>query len=204
MLMEHDHEKLWDAAIFLAEHDRLSEMEPIIKVLLGETLNTLEKPTYVIHQLDIALSSIDSTEDLSHLKTLETTIKQYMKAGDLQSAHKVLIEYISAVAVNRNDIIASLLSFNPESIQDSDEAIEGFYRVGEVAKKLGVSTQTVKRHCEEGRFPGATKTPGGHWRIPKSLFRTTDEQDAKAEKTLRRLDEKNRAGGEVDDEFNLI
>jgi hypothetical protein len=204
MLLERDQEKLWDAALFLAEHDRFTEMEPIIKVLISETLDTLEKPVYVVRQLEIALASIDSSDDLAQLRSLEATIKSHVKAGDLQAAHRVFIDYISTVAENRNDIIASLLSLNTESLPDSDSEIEGFYRVGEVAKKQGVSTQTVKRHCEEGRYAGAKKTPGGHWRIPKSLFRTTDEQDAKAEETLRRLDEKNRTGGEVEDEFNLL
>lgn len=205
MLLERDQKKLWDAALFLMEHDRLNEIEPIIKVLLSETLNTLDKPIDAVRQLEIAIANIDSPDDLARLRSLESTIKKHVKNGDLQAAHKILIEYISTVAVNTNDILASLLSFTPESFQDSDANMnEGYYRAGEVARKMGVSTQTIKRHCEEGRFPGAKKTPGGHWRIPKTLFRTTDEQDIEAEEILRRLDEKNRLGGEVDDEFNLL
>lgn len=204
MLMERDQEKLWDAALFLVEHDRLSEMEPIIKVLLSEVLNALDKPLNVIQQLEIALANINSADDLLRLRGLEASIRNYAKGGDLKAAHRTLIDYISTLAENRNDIIASLLSLTPEPVEEPDADKEGFYRVGEVAKKLGVSTQTVKRHCEEGRFLGAKKTPGGHWRIPKTLFRTTEEQDKKAEETLRRLDKKNRAGGEADDEFNLI
>jgi excisionase family DNA binding protein len=187
MLMERDQEKLWDGALFLVEHDRFSEMEPIIKVLLSETLKVLEKPVNMVRQLEIDLANIDSPDDLAHLKSLESAIKKHANVGDLRAAHIVLIDYISTVAENRNDIIASLLLLSPQSLQESDPETNGYYRVGQVAKKLGVSTQTVKRYCEEGRFQGAKKTPGGHWRIPKSLFRTIDEQDVKAEETLRRL-----------------
>lgn len=204
MLVERDQEKLWSAAYFLMEHERLSEMEPIIKILLGETLSTLDKPVDVVNRLEIALSGIDSQEDLNRLHHLESSIKQLVQGEDLHTAHKLLIEYISTVAANQIDIIAALLA--AQSVQEGQKNShdEQFFRVGEASQKIGVSTQTIKRHCEEGRFSGAHRTPGGHWRIPRSLFRTTSAQDAKAAETLRGLDEKNRNGGEVENEFNLL
>ena len=37
-----------------------------------------------------------------------------------------------------------------------------------VAKHFLVTAETVRRWCEEGRFPGAVKTPSGRWLIPAS------------------------------------
>lgn len=38
----------------------------------------------------------------------------------------------------------------------------------QVAKILGVSSvNTIKNWLEGGAFPGAYKTPGGHWRFPR-------------------------------------
>ncbi|MCC6874260.1 MAG: helix-turn-helix domain-containing protein [Sandaracinaceae bacterium] len=37
---------------------------------------------------------------------------------------------------------------------------------GEVAELLGVSANTAKNWLEGGFFPGAFRTPGGHWRFP--------------------------------------
>lgn len=40
---------------------------------------------------------------------------------------------------------------------------------GQAAKVLGVSsTNTVKNWLEGGHFPGAYRTPGGHWRFPRT------------------------------------
>lgn len=71
-----------------------------------------------------------------------------------------------------------------------------------MAKKLGLSGQTVRRLCDKGKFEGAYKTDGGHWKIPQDAFITTNEQDKKAESVLRRIDAKSKEAGEVD-EFDL-
>lgn len=40
---------------------------------------------------------------------------------------------------------------------------------GKAAELLGItSTNTVKNWLKGGYFPGAYKTPGGHWRFPRS------------------------------------
>lgn len=71
-----------------------------------------------------------------------------------------------------------------------------FYTPSQVAKKLGLSGQTIRRMCEKGKFPEAYQTDGGHWKIPKHLFITTDEQDRKAAEVLERIDQKNRQAGD--------
>lgn len=39
---------------------------------------------------------------------------------------------------------------------------------GTAAKRLGVCRKTVTRWCASGVFPGAIRTEGGHWRIPRA------------------------------------
>lgn len=43
-----------------------------------------------------------------------------------------------------------------------------FFTPAEVAKRVGCSRQTVVKWCEQGRLD-ATRTPGGHWRIPTDV-----------------------------------
>jgi excisionase family DNA binding protein len=39
----------------------------------------------------------------------------------------------------------------------------------EVAAALGAQQRTVLVWLQRGRFPGAIKHPGGHWRIPRGV-----------------------------------
>ncbi|WP_025729691.1 helix-turn-helix domain-containing protein [Heyndrickxia ginsengihumi] len=76
-----------------------------------------------------------------------------------------------------------------------------FYSVEEVARKLGLSITTVKNMSEKGRFKGAFQTNDGEWLIPVDIFITSPEQDEKAHKILKHLDEKNR---KVDNKIEFI
>ena len=50
----------------------------------------------------------------------------------------------------------------------------GRYRGLQWASLLfGKDVKTIKRWCEKGLFPGATKTTGGHWRIPPRIVEET-------------------------------
>ena len=57
---------------------------------------------------------------------------------------------------------------------------------GQVAKKLGVSTQAVINWIEAGKLE-AIKLPGGHYRIPANQFKTTIKQDAERTALLEQL-----------------
>ena len=67
----------------------------------------------------------------------------------------------------------------------------------EAAKVLGVSSaNTVKNWLEGGAFPGATRTPGGHWRFPrkdveelKTRMAWVQAKNAKADVELPDLDD---------------
>lgn len=77
-----------------------------------------------------------------------------------------------------------------------------YYKPNEVAKRLGLSDQTIRRMCENGKFKEAFKTDGGHWRIPEDDFVATRKQDRKAEQVLEHIDMKNNEVGDID-EFDL-
>jgi len=57
---------------------------------------------------------------------------------------------------------------------------------GDVAKKLGVSTQAVINWIEAGKMH-AVKLPGGHYRIPANQFKTTAKQDASMDAAFEKL-----------------
>lgn len=71
---------------------------------------------------------------------------------------------------------------------------------GDVAKKLGISDQTVINWIGTGKMK-AYQTPDGH-RIPADQFRTTEEQDVKSEAIFEKLWAK-RAGMPPIDEDDL-
>lgn len=76
------------------------------------------------------------------------------------------------------------------------------YTTSEAAQILHVSDQTIRRMCDAGKFPEATRTEGGHWRIPKKYFKVTLEQSKQIDKDLADIRKKSTEGGAVD-EFNL-
>ncbi|MEZ7171754.1 helix-turn-helix domain-containing protein [Sporosarcina sp. OR05] len=67
---------------------------------------------------------------------------------------------------------------------------------------LHVSDQTIRRMCDAGKFPDATRTEGGHWRIPKQYFNVSLDQAREMKNELAQVRKKAQEGGEVD-EFHL-
>jgi predicted site-specific integrase-resolvase len=43
---------------------------------------------------------------------------------------------------------------------------DGLLTSPEVGRRFRVDPKTVARWLAAGKFPGAFKTPGGHWRVP--------------------------------------
>jgi excisionase family DNA binding protein len=41
-------------------------------------------------------------------------------------------------------------------------------KVAEVSAAFGISRRAVQAWLAAGEFPGASHTPGGHWRIPRA------------------------------------
>ncbi len=78
----------------------------------------------------------------------------------------------------RDDLVARLERFGR-----SQEALT----TGQAAKVLGVSSaNTVKNWLEAGHFPGAYRTPGGHWRFSRDEVEAVKQRmDALREKNQR-------------------
>lgn len=43
-----------------------------------------------------------------------------------------------------------------------------FRSIGEIAKRLGVHSNTARNYAEQGHFPNARQLPSGVWQIPDS------------------------------------
>jgi excisionase family DNA binding protein len=200
MLKEYEQEKLWDTMSFLCENNKIQQAETVLKMIVKETLEELKHSTDVLNDLTFHVSP-PAHKAISELRKLDKTIREHINQHDLELANEAFLKYLAQISEDQNHIIGTLLSkkYNLPETSYSKE----YYRVGEVAKKLGLSEQTIRRHCEENKYPGAFKTKGGHWRIPTSLFRTSNRQDRVAEQFFKRLDEKNKMGGDDVDEFNL-
>lgn len=177
-----------------------------MKVIFTEMLGSLKKHValYNVELKDISL------EDIEKLRKLTSKMKEYERSGYKLSANQLLIDFIGTLIQNDKEVLASLLTNEVAMVdrredtdEDTEEMEDGFYKAGYAAKRLGVSTQTLRRYCESGRISGAKKTPGGHWRIPKNSFRVSEEQYDKAEETLKKIDKINQDAGEVENEFNL-
>ena len=84
------------------------------------------------------------------------------------------------------------LEFDPEQVgilkkfANSIKLDGEMLSTGEVAKKLGVSTQAVINWIEAEKLE-AIKLPGGHYRVPADQFKTTTEQDAEREAIFEQL-----------------
>ncbi|UTR10183.1 helix-turn-helix domain-containing protein [Evansella sp. LMS18] len=77
-----------------------------------------------------------------------------------------------------------------------------FYTTTEAAQKLGFSDQTIRRMCESGKMKEASRSEGGHWRIPAEYFATTRKQDRKVDTIFLHLDKRDKESGDAD-EFAL-
>lgn len=75
-------------------------------------------------------------------------------------SHRLREELVHALAeAGREDLVARL-----EQELDGDEVLTS----RQAAKLLGVSSaNTVKNWLKGGWFPGAFRTPGGHWRFSR-------------------------------------
>ena len=89
-------------------------------------------------------------------------------------------------------LTVTALEFDPEQVEmlknfaNSIKLDREMLSTGQVAKKLGVSTQAVINWIEAEKIE-AIKLPGGHYRIPADQFKTTAEQDAKREAIFEQL-----------------
>jgi excisionase family DNA binding protein len=127
--------------------------------------------------------------------SLIKTIKFISSTGDHSlnnDANKLLMEVSKELKelliINRAELDVSkyeklLEMFRETSILEIDEPImivgrsenEEYLSTGEVAKKIGVSQQSVLNMIKDGRIK-AEKLSTKHWRIPSSQFKEVDQK----------------------------
>jgi len=218
-----EQEQMWDTVQLLSNIDE-EKAKTILKVTIEKSLQHLGMRSPVV--LNTLQLSTPSNQHLLKLREIEQKMRYSYGNKEQEKAYEYLAEYIEELSeilgddpMNaRRKLFASLLSqkyrrslkhpkfkgrdLHLKTQKAFSQQETSYYKTSEVAKKLGLSDQTIRRMCEKGHFTGAYQTDGGHWRIPKNLFITTLEQDERAEKVFQKIDSKNNEMGNVD-EFDL-
>ncbi|WP_018933208.1 helix-turn-helix domain-containing protein [Gracilibacillus lacisalsi] len=221
---DQEQEKLWDSILTIAKIDK-EQAKIVFKAVVERSLRHIGMFTPFVASIPLRLPK---NEHIQLLKNLEKQINKHLIQKNEEEAYEILVEYIEVLSgltesdskIIRRRLIASILRQQSQrsasttyrvirekapisNITISDEKNESlYYKPKEIAKRLGISDQTVRRMCERGKFPGAYQTDGGHWKIPKDVLITTEKQDKKAEQLFQQIDTKNKEAGAVD-EFDL-
>lgn len=216
--MDFDQERMWESVQTLSMINK-DQAKAVYKVTIEKSLDHMGIATPVLTGIDLGLPQ---SHDLHQLQTIDRRIREAIEGQEKERAYELLVDFIDILSATekenskaiRKKILSSIFmqhSRKASKIKDktpvsmialSGKRDEPYYSPMEVAQKLGLSDQTIRRMCEKGKFPGAFKTDGGHWRIPEDLFITTREQDSKAEIVLERIDPKKCEYGDTD-EYHL-
>ncbi|WP_257348178.1 helix-turn-helix domain-containing protein [Pseudalkalibacillus decolorationis] len=222
-ILDQEQDKMWESVQTLAEID-VDQAKAVFKAVIERSLQQLDLLTPMVSSMRLSLPSAD---DLLQLQSIEKSMRDALAHQDEEKTYEILVDYIEYVSKMVEDdphkiqkkLLASFLSEGHKRKMKlkqvdgiyaittpvaplSKEIDVAYYTPKEVAKKLGLSDQTIRRMCEKGKFEGAYKTDGGHWKIPQGAFITTTKQDKRAEDVLRRIDANNKEAGDVD-EFDL-
>ena len=132
-------------------------------------------------------------------------------AKDKSDALQALVQSVQRGQVKRirqsleSLLTVTALEFDPEQVvmlinfANSIKLDREMLSTGQVAKKLGVSTQAVINWIEAEKIE-AIKLPGGHYRIPADQFKTAAEQDAKREAIFEQLWSKRESLSPIDED----
>ncbi|MGF7186634.1 excisionase family DNA binding protein [Desulfitispora alkaliphila] len=205
--VQSDEERVWDSVIVMLREDKKDYAQAIFKSIIEKTFLLFKQPVEFIYETNFKMPSEDCIYKIKHL---DIEIKKNLREKRIDSAGKLLVEYLENLSKTSDidykeitsDIITNLYSqsFNCTCYRVEEGANAA--TTSEAAEILGVSTQTMRRWLEQGKFLEAFQTEGGHWRIPKKYFKTSLEQTRKAEQLMKDIDKKH-STGELD-EFDLI
>ncbi|UTR10169.1 helix-turn-helix domain-containing protein [Evansella sp. LMS18] len=223
--VEQEQELLWDTVKLLAEQKDFDKAEAVLKAAIEKSLHYMDIPASAVADFRFY---IPDDKLLTSRKNLEANLRK--KDDDPLSVnyYEKIIEYIEMISEftdqpekAKKKILAYILlnksrkrarhkvrraafakSPIPVKLITGKGPEKIFYTTTEAAQTLGFSDQTIRRMCESGKIKGASRSEGGHWRIPVEYFATTREQDRKAENILTHLDKRNKEAGDAD-EFDL-
>lgn len=155
--------------------------------------------------------SIHPKEKLDYLKDLGKLLSKITNDSFFEeivhTQERQLFSNVSNFSNVTSNIKLSKNNYNNTKFSSklSPEAFPNEYTTGDVAKILGVSKETVRRMCENGRFPEAHKTNGRHWRIPNKYFKINVNEAEKAKQFMEPLDRKTKEQlGESVDDLELL
>ena len=226
----HDEDGMWVVADNLVKNKQFEEAKTLIKFISEKAFTGVS----LSEDIESTFSSISPSSQpiddhlIKRMQQLNEQLRELTERHENNKAKFILIDYVDTLseALDYNEknelrkkLLASLIdlpskedSKRYETFRGSEEIAIPFvaqlaetYSPKEAAEILGVSDQTIRRMCEKGKFPEATQTAGGHWKIPKHYFKVTLE-DARARKqAMKEIDERTiRETGDSIDEFNLF
>ncbi|AJD92864.1 hypothetical protein JMA_35470 [Jeotgalibacillus malaysiensis] len=209
---------LWEAAKALIQADKVKEAISVIDSIASSTTGNkavqLQSKVSMDHKKQFDLKQLDR---LKHLAKEFSELKELQQQDQLQEK---LVEYLDGIVdfLSVDHAHAAQLRkyyFSPliQVAANSDQQVsleesppskisKEFYTSSETALILGVSDQTVRRMCDNGKFPEANRTDGGHWRIPSNYFKVSPQEALHAEQQLKKIHSKALSGGPVD-EFDV-
>ncbi|WP_246943517.1 MerR family transcriptional regulator [Bacillus pinisoli] len=215
MIKEHEEDILWDTVTILKEQNRLENALVLFKTLIERTLSIVRLPSKFLEEVKI---NLPSNEFVEQIRMLDKEIYQSIKSSNTTKTYELSVEFIETLSeiipgTDRKGLIAKILAEQSKShvgvMNTRYDLFQAFpkeqaevYTSSEAAEMIGVSDQTIRRWCEQGKYPDAYQTQGGHWRIPKQYFKITSEEAMKRRAFEQELNEFNAQQGEVDeDEF---
>lgn len=175
-------QKLIDIALASSRARKYEESRTLIRLALHFLLeDRLDQET------EDSFANLSVWDSLSPTpKRLQGWSDDFNKSLDDLNDNEQSVDYIStmksffdhdlvSVAERENcydevtDLIDRLVG---QEVERESESGNRILSTSEVAKMLGVTSQTVLTWCKTGRMPGAYQTPGGTWKIPgKALSR---------------------------------
>lgn len=229
MIKEHEVDVLWETVAILNKEKHSENAVALFKHLVKQTFKAaMNISAKFVENITLDLSS---DQDLKKVQKLDKKIHDSLPKKD-DDFYGLVLDYLEAISKLSSHSFREIhVSFFKEidSIPEKRASIykemfykelasmykemasiplekeidyHGTYSTLEVAEIMGVSDQTIRRWCEKGKFSGATKTKGGHWRIPRKYFKITPEQARRRKEFDKRLNEFNQMIGEVsEDEF---
>lgn len=217
--------RLWDSVELLYRDNHFEEAESVIKKIMQDTFRKVDFPDLIRSIDHIQLQD----NNISKMRDLDLEIKQLLQQNEVRTAKNLFAEYVNLLLSmvrekNREHLVKQIVAelvdkntsvnnegmvYTNKSALTNSKGRSDIKRMGiatytteQAAKIMGVSSQTIRRWCDQGYFPGAFQTNGGHWRIPRSHFKVTFEKAIEADEAMKEIDRKSHEAGDVD-EFNL-
>ncbi|WP_404406235.1 helix-turn-helix domain-containing protein [Jeotgalibacillus malaysiensis] len=210
---------LWEAAEALIHANKIEEAISVIDTISSYITGN---QTSILNQSKVPMKNKKhfDLEQLDRLKRLSVEVSDLKKVNQPDRFQEKLVEYLDGIvdflsvdhahaAQLRKYYFSPLIRVAANSDQQvsleespSREISKEFYTSSETALILGVSDQTVRRMCDNGKFPEANRTDGGHWRIPAKYFKVSPQEVLHAEQKLKKVHSKALSGGLVD-EFDV-